>query len=204
MWTGCGPGLMWTRSRWTGLWTRSHVDQVHVDRLWTRSHVDRLWTRSHVDQVHVDRLWTRSHVDQVQVVSCGLMWSRLERAALLAYSAALHPVLITGCCFLFLVALLGSCGALRGHLLLLSGVGPLLDSWSTWPRGREEDSNTLLLFLLLLPSLPLFLLQYFCSLLLIFCVELSSSVWTYDQVHYTTTQHYTTTTTQLHILGGLS
>ncbi|TNN37945.1 Tetraspanin-12 [Liparis tanakae] len=99
--------------------------------------VDRLRTRFYVDQVQVDRLRTRSYVDQVQVdravdqvsggPGCGpgLMWtrSRLESAALLASSAAVHPVLITGCCLLFLVALLGSCGALRGHLLLLAGVG---------------------------------------------------------------------------------
>ncbi|XP_028250426.1 tetraspanin-12 isoform X3 [Parambassis ranga] len=69
--------------------------------------------------------------------------TRLEEAAVLTYSPAVHPVIIAVCCFLIIVAMVGYCGTLKCNLLLLS-----------W---------------------------YFGSLLVIFCVELASAVWTYDE-----------------------
>ncbi|XP_040885651.1 tetraspanin-12 isoform X1 [Toxotes jaculatrix] len=68
---------------------------------------------------------------------------RLEEAAVLTYSPAVHPVIIAVCCFLIIVAMVGYCGTLKCNLLLLS-----------W---------------------------YFGSLLVIFCVELASAVWTYEE-----------------------
>lgn len=84
--------------------------------------------------------WIRDSLNTVLTLTAH---TRLEEAAVLTYSPAVHPVLITVCCFLFIVAMVGYCGTLRCNLLLLS-----------W---------------------------YFCSLLLIFCVELASAVWTYDE-----------------------
>ncbi|CAL8324157.1 unnamed protein product [Lota lota] len=81
--------------------------------------------------------------DHLSLVLTLTAHTRLEEAAVLTYSPAVHPVIITVCCFLVLVAMVGYCGTLRCSLLLL-----------TW---------------------------YFVSLLLIFCVELASGVWTYDE-----------------------
>jgi len=52
--------------------------------------------------------------------------SRLEEAAVLTYSPAVHPVIIAVCCFLIMVAMLGYCGTLRCSLPLLSWVRPVL------------------------------------------------------------------------------
>ncbi|XP_034434206.1 tetraspanin-12 [Hippoglossus hippoglossus] len=84
--------------------------------------------------------WIRDSLNTVLTLTAH---TRLEEAAVLTYSPAVHPVIITVCCFLIIVAMVGYCGALRCNLLLLS-----------W---------------------------YLCSLLVIFCVELASAVWTYDQ-----------------------
>ncbi|XP_047431959.1 tetraspanin-12 isoform X1 [Mugil cephalus] len=84
--------------------------------------------------------WIRDTLNTVLTLTAH---TRLEEAAVLSYSSAVHPVLITVCCFLIIVATVGFCGTLRRDLLLLS-----------W---------------------------YFCSLLVIFCVELASAVWTYDE-----------------------
>ncbi|CAL8405497.1 unnamed protein product [Arctogadus glacialis] len=81
--------------------------------------------------------------DHLSLVLTLTAHTRLEEAAVLTYSPAVHPVIITVCCFLVIVAMVGYCGTLRCSLLLL-----------TW---------------------------YFVSLLLIFCVELASGVWTYDE-----------------------
>lgn len=48
--------------------------------------------------------------------------SRLEEAAVLTYSPAVHPVIIAVCCFLVIIAMVGYCGVLRCDLLLLSWV----------------------------------------------------------------------------------
>ncbi|XP_034005704.1 tetraspanin-12, partial [Trematomus bernacchii] len=84
--------------------------------------------------------WIRDPLNSVLTLTAH---TRLEEAALLSYSSPLHPVLLSVCCFLVIIAMVGFCGALRGDLLLLA-----------W---------------------------YFCSLLLVFCVELASAVWTYEQ-----------------------
>lgn len=84
--------------------------------------------------------WIRDSLNTVLTLTAH---TRLEEAAVLTYSPAVHPVVIAVCCFLLIVAMVGYCGTLRCNLLLLS-----------W---------------------------YFCSLLVIFCVELASAVWTYDQ-----------------------
>ncbi|XP_040030940.1 tetraspanin-12 isoform X2 [Gasterosteus aculeatus] len=84
--------------------------------------------------------WIRDSLNTVLTLTAH---TRLEEAAVLTYSPVVHPVIITVCCFLFIVAMVGYCGTLRCNLLLLS-----------W---------------------------YFCSLLVIFCVELASAVWTYDE-----------------------
>ncbi|KAM6895724.1 LOW QUALITY PROTEIN: tetraspanin-12 [Xenentodon cancila] len=84
--------------------------------------------------------WIRDSLNTVLTLTAH---TRLEEAAVLTYSPAVHPVIIAGCCFLIIVAMVGYCGTLRCNLLLLS-----------W---------------------------YFCSLLVIFCVELASAVWTYDE-----------------------
>lgn len=47
---------------------------------------------------------------------------RLEEAAVLTYSPAVHPVIVAVCCFLIIVAMVGYCGTLRCDLLLLSWV----------------------------------------------------------------------------------
>ncbi|TMS01089.1 Tetraspanin-12 [Larimichthys crocea] len=46
--------------------------------------------------------------------------TRLEEAAILTYSPAVHPVIISVCCFLIIVAMVGYCGTLKCNLLLLS------------------------------------------------------------------------------------
>ncbi|KAK5896381.1 hypothetical protein CgunFtcFv8_009999 [Champsocephalus gunnari] len=84
--------------------------------------------------------WIRDPLNSVLTLTAH---TRLEEAALLSYSSPLHPVLLSVCCFLVIIAMVGFCGALRGDLLLLA-----------W---------------------------YFCSLLLVFCVELACAVWTYEQ-----------------------
>uniref|UniRef100_A0A3Q3VWZ8 Tetraspanin n=1 Tax=Mola mola TaxID=94237 RepID=A0A3Q3VWZ8_MOLML len=85
--------------------------------------------------------WIRDPLNTVLTLTAH---TRLEEAAVLTYSPAVHPVVMAACCILIMVAMLGYCGTLRCNLLLLS-----------W---------------------------YFCSLLLIFCLELASAVWTYDEV----------------------
>ncbi|KAM3587612.1 uncharacterized protein V6R79_010239 [Siganus canaliculatus] len=84
--------------------------------------------------------WIRDPLNTVLTLTAH---TRLEEAAVLTYSPAVHPVIITVCCFLIIVAMVGYCGTLKCNLLLLS-----------W---------------------------YFCSLLVIFCVELASAVWSYDE-----------------------
>ncbi|KAM4523885.1 tetraspanin-12 [Fundulus diaphanus] len=84
--------------------------------------------------------WIRDTLNTVLTLTAH---TRLEEAAVLTYSPAVHPVLICVCCFLIIVAMVGYCGTLRSNLLLLS-----------W---------------------------YFSSLLVMFCVELASAVWTYDE-----------------------
>ncbi|XP_067346885.1 tetraspanin-12 isoform X2 [Channa argus] len=84
--------------------------------------------------------WIRDSLNTVLTLTAH---TRLEEAAILTYSPAVHPVIIAVCCFLIIVAMVGYCGTLKCNLLLLS-----------W---------------------------YFCSLLVIFCVELASAVWTYDE-----------------------
>ncbi|XP_044042572.1 tetraspanin-12 isoform X3 [Siniperca chuatsi] len=85
-------------------------------------------------------VWIRDPLNTVLTLTAH---TRLEEAAVLTYSPAVHPVIITACCFLIIVAMVGYCGTLKCNLLLLS-----------W---------------------------YFSSLLVIFCVELASAVWTYDE-----------------------
>ncbi|XP_047245442.1 tetraspanin-12 [Girardinichthys multiradiatus] len=84
--------------------------------------------------------WIRDTLNTVLTLTAH---TRLEEAAVLTYSPAVHPIIICVCCLLIIVAMVGYCGTLRSNLLLLS-----------W---------------------------YFCSLLVIFCVELASAVWTYDE-----------------------
>ncbi|KAF7653266.1 hypothetical protein LDENG_00085120 [Lucifuga dentata] len=84
--------------------------------------------------------WLRDSLNTVLTLTAH---TRLEEAAVLTYSPAVHPVIVAVCCFLIIVAMVGYCGTLKCNLLLLS-----------W---------------------------YFGSLLVIFCVELASGVWTYDQ-----------------------
>lgn len=50
------------------------------------------------------------------------LFCRLEEAAVLTYSPAVHPVVIAVCCFLIIVAMVGYCGTLKCNLLLLSWV----------------------------------------------------------------------------------
>ncbi|TSK13311.1 Tetraspanin-12 [Bagarius yarrelli] len=84
--------------------------------------------------------WLRDYLNNVLTLTAD---TRLEEAAVLTYSPAVHPVVIAVCCFLIIVAMVGYCGTLKCNLLLLS-----------W---------------------------YFGSLLVIFCVELASGVWTYEE-----------------------
>ncbi|XP_035502671.1 tetraspanin-12 isoform X2 [Scophthalmus maximus] len=84
--------------------------------------------------------WIRDPLNTVLTLTAH---TRLEEAAVLTYSPAVHPVIIAVCCFLIIVAMVGYCGTLRCDLLLLC-----------W---------------------------YLGSLLVIFCVELASAVWTYEQ-----------------------
>lgn len=84
--------------------------------------------------------WIRDSLNTVLTLTAH---TRLEEAAVVTYSAAVHPVLIAVCCFLIIVAMVGYCGTHKCNLLLLS-----------W---------------------------YFCSLLVIFCVELACAVWTYEK-----------------------
>ncbi|KAG8005403.1 Tetraspanin-12, partial [Nibea albiflora] len=57
---------------------------------------------------------------------------RLEEAAILTYSPAVHPVIISVCCFLIIVAMVGYCGTLKCNLLLLS-----------WPAMQRSDMISL-------------------------------------------------------------
>uniref|UniRef100_A0A3P9H151 Tetraspanin n=1 Tax=Oryzias latipes TaxID=8090 RepID=A0A3P9H151_ORYLA len=84
--------------------------------------------------------WIRDSLNSILTLAAH---TRLEEAAVLTYSPAVHPVIIAASCLLILVAMVGYCGTLRCNLLLLS-----------W---------------------------YFCSLLVIFCVELASAVWSYEE-----------------------
>ncbi|XP_028668979.1 tetraspanin-12 [Erpetoichthys calabaricus] len=83
--------------------------------------------------------WMRDYLNNVIILTAD---TRLEEAVLRTYSPVIHPVMITVCCFLIIVGMLGYCGTVKGN--------PLLLSW------------------------------YFGSLLVIFCVELASGVWTYE------------------------
>uniref|UniRef100_A0A3P9IRZ6 Tetraspanin 12 n=1 Tax=Oryzias latipes TaxID=8090 RepID=A0A3P9IRZ6_ORYLA len=95
--------------------------------------------KTSVPSSRVSGLNLRLGVLDLQLCLC----CRLEEAAVLTYSPAVHPVIIAASCLLILVAMVGYCGTLRCNLLLLS-----------W---------------------------YFCSLLVIFCVELASAVWSYEE-----------------------
>ncbi|KAF1371512.1 hypothetical protein PFLUV_G00277400, partial [Perca fluviatilis] len=63
--------------------------------------------------------WLRDPLNTVLTLTAH---TRLEEAAVLTYSPAVHPVIISVCCFLVIVAMVGYCGALRCSLLLLSWV----------------------------------------------------------------------------------
>ncbi|XP_029969029.1 tetraspanin-12 isoform X1 [Salarias fasciatus] len=110
--------------------------------------------------------WIRDTLNTVLTLTAH---TRLEEAAVLTYSPAVHPVIIAVCCFLIMVAMVGYCGTLRCDLLLLSWV----------PLRRPA---CLSLFNTPSQSFNLYRQQaYFGSLLVIFCVELASAVWTYDE-----------------------
>ncbi|KAM9845884.1 tetraspanin-12 [Aulostomus maculatus] len=61
--------------------------------------------------------WIRDTLNAVLTLTAH---TRLEDAAVLTYSPAVHPVIVAGCCFLIIVAMVGYCGALRCDLLLLA------------------------------------------------------------------------------------
>nr|XP_019964978.1 PREDICTED: uncharacterized protein LOC109644105 isoform X1 [Paralichthys olivaceus] len=63
--------------------------------------------------------WIRDSLNAVLTLTAH---TRLEEAAILTYSPAVHPVIIAVCCFLVIVAMVGYCGTLRCNLLLLSWV----------------------------------------------------------------------------------
>ncbi|XP_042337015.1 tetraspanin-12-like [Plectropomus leopardus] len=65
--------------------------------------------------------WIRDSLNTVLTLTAH---TRLEEAAVLTYSPAVHPVIIAVCCFLIIVAMVGYCGTLRCNLLLLSWVRP--------------------------------------------------------------------------------
>lgn len=69
---------------------------------------------------------------------CGCVWCRLEEAAVLTYSPAVHPVVIAVCCFLIIVAMVGYCGTLRCNLLLLSWVRLLVSASSHHRQLMQE------------------------------------------------------------------
>nr|XP_019964979.1 PREDICTED: tetraspanin-12-like isoform X2 [Paralichthys olivaceus] len=106
--------------------------------------------------------WIRDSLNAVLTLTAH---TRLEEAAILTYSPAVHPVIIAVCCFLVIVAMVGYCGTLRCNLLLLS--------WCITSNYFPHVSHHLE---------PECVFQYLCSLLVIFCIELASAVWTYDQV----------------------
>ncbi|XP_070411007.1 tetraspanin-12 isoform X5 [Nothobranchius furzeri] len=73
--------------------------------------------------------WIR---DTLNVVLTLTAHTRLEEAAIISYSPAVHPVIVSACCLLFIVALVGFCGALKCDLLLLS-----------WPSVQRADMISL-------------------------------------------------------------
>ncbi|XP_069580252.1 tetraspanin-12 isoform X2 [Brachyistius frenatus] len=73
--------------------------------------------------------WIRDSLNTVLTLTAH---TRLEEAAVLTYSPAVHPVIIAVCCFLLIVAMVGYCGALRCDLLLLS-----------WPSVQRSDMISL-------------------------------------------------------------
>ncbi|XP_038157437.1 tetraspanin-12 isoform X2 [Cyprinodon tularosa] len=73
--------------------------------------------------------WIRDTLNTVLTLTAH---TRLEDAAVLTYSPAVHPVLICVCCLLLIVAMVGYCGTLRSDLLLLS-----------WPSVQRADMISL-------------------------------------------------------------
>ncbi|KAJ8261682.1 hypothetical protein GJAV_G00157140 [Gymnothorax javanicus] len=61
--------------------------------------------------------WLRDYLNNVLTLTAD---TRLEEAAVLTYSPVVHPVIISVCCFLIIVAMVGYCGTLKCSLLLLS------------------------------------------------------------------------------------
>ncbi|XP_054876668.1 tetraspanin-12 isoform X2 [Poeciliopsis prolifica] len=134
--------------------------------------------------------WIRDTLSSVLTLTAH---TRLEEAAVRSYSAAVHPVFISVCCLLLILSMVGYCGALRCRLLLLCWVHldhidlehrehlecpdlhlahpqHLNKHWTPSQAGPGHQNQRLALSY-----------QYFCSLLVIFCVELASAVWTYDE-----------------------
>ncbi|XP_029351026.1 tetraspanin-12 isoform X2 [Echeneis naucrates] len=73
--------------------------------------------------------WIRDSLNTVLTLTAH---TRLEEAAVVTYSPAVHPVVIAVCCFLIMVAMVGYCGTLRCDLLLL-----------TWPSVQRSDMISL-------------------------------------------------------------
>ncbi|KAG7232430.1 hypothetical protein INR49_008850 [Caranx melampygus] len=76
--------------------------------------------------------WIRDSLNTVLTMTAH---TRLEEAAVLTYSPAVHPIIISVCCLLIIVAMVGYCGTLRCDLLLLSwyfGSLLVISVWS-WP-----------------------------------------------------------------------
>ncbi|KAK3517678.1 hypothetical protein QTP70_015693 [Hemibagrus guttatus] len=112
--------------------------------------------------------WLRDYLNNVLTLTAD---TRLEEAAVLTYSPAVHPVVIAVCCFLIIVAMVGYCGTLKCNLLLLSW-----ESLTNSLLGHHSEVATHL------DSCNFYSFwQYFGSLLVIFCVELASGVWTYEE-----------------------
>ncbi|TRY79004.1 hypothetical protein DNTS_022210 [Danionella cerebrum] len=123
--------------------------------------------------------------------------TRLEEAAVLTYSPVVHPVVITVCCFLIIVAMVGYCGTLKCNLLLLSWEQSA-ENPNTGVGGQDTPRREIPA-ISLTPGHVLGLKElnihdwwcppddlaepreYFGSLMVIFCVELASGVWTYDE-----------------------
>lgn len=61
--------------------------------------------------------WMRDYLNNVLVLTTE---TRLEEAFILTYFPVIHPLMVTVCCFLIMVGILGCCGAVKGNPLLLA------------------------------------------------------------------------------------
>ncbi|RLW06262.1 hypothetical protein DV515_00004398 [Chloebia gouldiae] len=112
--------------------------------------------------------WLRDYLNNVLTLTAE---TRVEEAVILTYFPVVHPVMIAVCCFLIIVGMLGYCGTVKRNLLLLVWKDLTILNFEKYFYFKDDEKQLR----------PFCFLQYFGSLLVIFCVELACGVWTYEQ-----------------------